>query len=115
MHNPERFIETPTGEVLRNNYVGLVLYELMNNRQILSSPDYFLKLNAEIAANLSPKELWQTRRDLRGILMVAAGRPQTPEQANAYVRILMEEPYDEEKALEFHRKIQEAAKKKNNQ
>lgn len=114
MGKPERFFETPTGEVLRNNYIGLVLHELMNN-QTPSSPDYFLRSNAKIAAALSPKGLWQTRRDLRAILGVTAGRPQTPEQANAYVRILMEEPYDEEKALEFHQKIQEIANQRKSQ
>lgn len=110
----EGFFKTRPGEFLGSTYARLVVRALVD-KQTPPSPDYFLTSNAKIAATLSPQNLWQTRRDLRGILMVAVGRPKTPEQEEASLRILMEESYDEGKALEFHRRIQDAAKKKNNQ
>lgn len=113
MERFERFVETPTQEALRETYGGLVVRALMDE-ETPPSPDSFLESSAKTAAILSPKDLWQTRQALRTTLLVGLGRPQTDEQKRKYLRILMEQ-YNEEEALKFHQKIQEAAKQRKGQ
>lgn len=113
MCKSESFSETLTREALRDTYGGLVVRARMDN-QAPPSPDSFLESNAKTAAILSPKGLWQTRQALRTTLLVGPGRPQTDEQKRAYSWILMEQ-YNEEEALRFHQKIQQAAKQEKSQ